>query len=82
MDCNPTGKNTRVGCHFLAQEIFPTQRLNLSLLHRRWTLYHLSHQGSPTDHRDLDKQDVVLAPQGVCFRKGPTPLTVIQAGLQ
>ena len=27
------GKNPRVGYHFLLQEIFPTQGLNLSLLH-------------------------------------------------
>ena len=27
------GKNTGVGCHFLLQEIFPTQRLNLGLPH-------------------------------------------------
>ena len=40
------GKNTGVGCHFLLQEIFPIQRLNRGLLHRRQTLYHLSHQGS------------------------------------
>ena len=25
---DPPGKNTRVGCHFLLQEIFPTQELN------------------------------------------------------
>ena len=41
------GKNTGVGCHFLIQEIFPTQGLNLGLLHCRPTLYCLSHQGSP-----------------------------------
>ena len=29
-------------------EIFPTQGLTLGLLHCRQTLYHLSHQGSPT----------------------------------
>ena len=40
------GKNTRVGCHFLLQEIFPTQRLNPGLPHCRQTLYCLSHQGS------------------------------------
>ena len=40
------GKSTRVGCHFLLQEIFPTQALNPGLLHCRQTLYHLSHQGS------------------------------------
>ena len=41
-----SGKNTRVGCHFLLQ-IFLTQGLNLGLLHCRQTLYHLSHQGCP-----------------------------------
>ena len=40
------GKNTVVGCHFLLQEIFPTQRLNPGLPHCRQTLYCLSHQGS------------------------------------
>ena len=39
------GKKTGVGCHFLLQEIFPTQGLNLGLPHCRQTLYHLSHQG-------------------------------------
>ena len=34
------GKNTRVGCHFLLQEIFLTQGSNLRLLHCRWILYH------------------------------------------
>ena len=40
------GKSTGVGCHCLLQRIFPTQGLNLSLLHWRQTLYHLSCQGS------------------------------------
>ena len=35
MDCslpgNFTGKNMRMGCHFLLQEIFPTQGLNMAL---------------------------------------------------
>ena len=34
-------KNTGVGCHFLLQEIFLTQRLNPGLLHCRQMLYHL-----------------------------------------
>ena len=38
---------TGVGCHALLQGIFPTQGLNPGLLHCRWILYHLSHQGSP-----------------------------------
>ena len=40
------GKNTGVGCHFLLQEIFPTQGLNLSLLHWQADSLPLSHKGS------------------------------------
>ena len=55
MDCSPPGssvhedspgKNTGVDCHDFLQGIFPTQGLNPGLLHCRWILYHLSHQGS------------------------------------
>ena len=41
------GKDTGVRNHSLLQGIFPTQGSNLSLLHCRQILYHLSHQGSP-----------------------------------
>ena len=41
------GKNTGVGCHALLQGVFPTQGSNPDLTHRRWILYHLSHQESP-----------------------------------
>ena len=41
------GKSTGVGSHFLLQGIFPTPVLNPGLLHCKWILYHLSHQGSP-----------------------------------
>ena len=34
-----------MGCHSLLQGIFPTEGLNLGLLHCRQILYHLSHQG-------------------------------------
>ena len=43
------GKNTRVGYHFLHQEIFPTQRLNplfLGLLHWQVDSLSLSHLGN------------------------------------
>ena len=40
-------QNTRVSCHSLLQEIFPTQGSNLGLLHCMQILYHLSHQGNP-----------------------------------
>ena len=38
------GKVTGVDCHFLLQEIFPTQGSNLGLPHCRQMLYRLSHQ--------------------------------------
>ena len=41
------GKSTRVGCHFPLQGIFPTQGLNLSLLHWKEDSLPLSHLGSP-----------------------------------
>ena len=41
------GQNTGVGGHSLLQGIFPTQGLNLGLLHCRQIPYRLSHQGSP-----------------------------------
>ena len=45
---NSLGKNTGVGSHSLLQGIFPTQGLNLGLLHCRQILYHLGHKGSMT----------------------------------
>ena len=36
---NSPGKNTGASCHFLLQGIFPTQRLNLGLLHIRQMFY-------------------------------------------
>ena len=47
LSMNSLGKNTGVGFHFLLQGLFPTQGSNLSLLHCRQILYHLSHQGKP-----------------------------------
>ena len=54
-DCSPPGSSVqgilqarvlRVGCHALLQGIFPSQGLNLGLLHFRQILYYLNHQGS------------------------------------
>ena len=39
-------KNTEVCCHSLLQGIFLTQGSNPGLLHCRWILYRLSHQGT------------------------------------
>ena len=63
MDCSPPGssvlgdspgKNTRMGCHFLLQGIFPTQGLCC-----RQILYCLSHQGQLRKNINLDKRDLV-----------------------
>ena len=40
------GKNTRVGCHFLLQGIFPIQGLNLCLLYWQMDSLSLNHQES------------------------------------
>ena len=52
------GKNTGVGCHAPLQGIFPTQRSNPDLLHCRWILYQLSHQGSPLSIMHIHKYGV------------------------
>ena len=43
---NSPGKNTGVGFHALLQGIVSTQGLKPGLLHCRWIVFHLSHQGS------------------------------------
>ena len=43
--CPPVGNSTRMVKH-VSSRTFPTQGLNLGLLHCRQILYHLSHQGS------------------------------------
>ena len=62
MDCSPPGssvhgdfprKNTGVDCHARLQGIFPTQGWNPGLPHCRWILYHLSHQGSPSESKEM-----------------------------
>ena len=56
MVCSPPGsfcpwdfpvKNTKVGCHLFLQGIFPTQGLNLHLLHWQVNYLPLSYLGSP-----------------------------------
>ena len=44
---NSPGQNTGVGSLSLLQGIFPTQGSNPGLPHCRWSLYQLSHKGSP-----------------------------------
>ena len=42
-----------MGCYSLLQGIFPSQGMNLDLLHCRQILYHLSHQGNPCTFLNL-----------------------------
>ena len=44
---NSVGQNIRVGSLSFLQEIFPIQELNPGLPHCMWSLYQLSHKGSP-----------------------------------
>ena len=44
------------GLPFLLQGIFPTQGLNLGLLHCRQILYYLSHQGSSKQRGETDNK--------------------------
>ena len=56
---NSPGKNTRVGCRAPLQSTVLIPGSNLGLPHCRPVLYHLSHQGSPTEElSDLIKEIV------------------------
>jgi len=47
-----------VDCHFLLQEIFPSQGMNLGLPHCRQILYCLSHQGVSRDKYKKEVQNL------------------------
>ena len=69
---NSPGKNTGVCYRSLLQGIFLTQGSNprlLHLLHCRWILYHLTHQGSP-------KQAMPLANQLPCWASVPLSVKI------
>ena len=51
-----------MGCHFLLQEIFPTQGLNPGLPHCRQTLYHLSQRIYRQVCQVYSKVCILLAP--------------------
>ena len=66
-----------MGSHSLLQGIFLIQGSNPGLLHCRRVLYHLSHQGSPTDIYNLYKiatkllvKDDDTPPQSISFVLG------------
>ena len=76
-------KNTGVGSLSLLQGIFPTQGLNQGLLHCRWILYQLNHEGSPRFDPWVGKIPwrSALQPTPV-FLPGESPWTEEPCGLQ
>ena len=82
-------KNTGVGCHSLLQGIFLTQGSNpclLCLLHYRWMLYPLRHQGSPPSpwlppKRHLQSGSWLwTASMGMTHYRWPTPCKSLALG--
>ena len=57
---NSPGQNAGVGSRSLPQGIFPTQGSSPGLLHCRWILYQLSHQGRPIGQN----RDQLFGPPG------------------
>ena len=57
---NSPGKNIGVGSHSLLQETFLNQGLNSGLLHCRWILYLLSHEGGPKCPKEYIELFVVI----------------------
>ena len=55
MELNSPGRNTGVGCHSFFQGIFPTQGLNLGLLHCRQVLYQLGPQEALNSEKEAAK---------------------------
>ena len=50
-----------------SREIFPTQGLNLDLLHCKWVLYQLSYQGSPDQIQEWRPEGQVHIPHSSCL---------------
>ena len=64
-------KNIGVGSHFLLQGIFPTEGLNLGLLHYRRILYHLSQSNT---NSECDTSATKASAISDCGKEGPISL--------
>ena len=62
-------------CHFLLQGTFPTQGLNLGLLHSRQILYQLSYQERLTRHKLLERKNLILLKFLEFLLNSSTPLS-------
>ena len=87
MECNlpgtsvhgdSSGKNTRMGCHALLQGIFPIQGSNPGIPYCRWIIYHLSYQGSPNKHYEVEVK-VTQSCSTLCDPKDYTVHGILQA---
>ena len=63
---NFLGKNTGMGCHFLLRGIFPTQGLNMCVLHCRQVLYHCATCEASILHLILTKRPGNHIPVNTC----------------
>ena len=70
-------KNTGVGSLSLLQGIFLTQESKQGLLHYRWILYQLSHQGSPNNYATYSQK---LRTRGLLIRYIPAKCRPILMG--
>ena len=61
-----SGKNTGVGCHFLLQGIFPTQRSNPRLLHWQVDSLPRSHLVSPYEKIQFNNSSVTQSCPTLC----------------
>jgi len=61
-------KTTGMGSLSLHQGVFLTQELNWALLHCRWILYQLSHQGSQSSVLPTKKAIAMITSASLCLR--------------
>ena len=71
------GKNTGMGCHFLLQEIFPTQGLNPGLLHLQVVSFLLPLLSAQWPRGDCQSTWAELPPTPPPPLRGSVPLVVL-----
>ena len=70
-----------MGCHFLPQEIFPTQGSNPGLLHCRQIVYQLSYKGSQMQTIEAGYSAFLVSKPTVKLNVAPSSLILCQAPL-
>ena len=74
---NFPGKNTGVGCHFLLQGIFPTQRSNLGLHPCRQILNQLCCPGSPHKPKIMPSTQGIKKYYCMLIKMGPFSIPIL-----